>query len=52
MNKKFDNRFVPTFVPKDFSWYERNGSPGMTRSNVKSFLRYRQPFSEFGNSKF
>ena len=25
MNKKFDNRFVPTFVPKYFSWYERNG---------------------------
>ena len=24
-NKKVDNRFVPTYVPNDLPWYERNG---------------------------
>ena len=24
-NKKFDNRFIPTFVPNDLPWYERDG---------------------------
>ena len=25
MSKKIDNRFIPTFVPRDLPWYKRDG---------------------------
>ena len=40
MPKKFDNRFIPKYIPNDLPWYERDGLDTWYQQNkCNDFLR-------------
>ena len=40
MPKKFDNRFIPKYIPNDLPWYERGGLDTWYQQNkCNDFLR-------------
>ena len=40
MAKKFDNRFIPKYIPNDLPWYEKDGlDTWYLQNKCKDFLK-------------
>ena len=54
MPKKFDNRFIPKYIPNDLPWYERDGLDTWYQQNkCNDFLRdMDENFKEMKTANF